>query len=205
MAFIDIDKGEIHCKVVYFGPPYSGKFTNIEKVYNLTHLETNLYNPCDKIICNTSEEYMGFICCFNFIPNKEKLINNLSVRFHLFCLHTLIIGLEGVKEVLNKPDGIVFVADGQPEKLNDNLEWLKILRGACESLGIDLANIPYVLQLNKIDIANAISVTTLEKKLKMNNESIIHAEAKNGYGVFETLEIIISQIYKQLEQFNWNK
>jgi signal recognition particle receptor subunit beta len=58
--------------------------------------------------------------------------------------------------------------------------------------------IPYVLQLNKRDLPNALPVETLKKELMRKNEPVLEAIAYKGLGVFETLKscgrMVISEL-----------
>ena len=58
-------------------------------------------------------------------------------------------------------DGIVFVADSQEERMDANVEALDNLMANLKEHGYDFSKIPYVLQLNKRDLPNVISVNAL--------------------------------------------
>ena len=66
--------------------------------------------------------------------------------------------------------------------------------------GYDFKKIPYVLQLNKRDLPNALPVDTLSKDLRKKNETVIEAVAFQGVGVFETLKEIARQVLTELKQ-----
>jgi len=58
---------------------------------------------------------------------------------------------------LKGADGVVFVADSQEERLDANFETMENLQDI-EGAQPDFDTIPYVLQLNKRDLPNAMSV-----------------------------------------------
>jgi signal recognition particle receptor subunit beta len=66
--------------------------------------------------------------------------------------------------------------------------------------GYDFNKIPYVLQLNKRDLPNILSVEALSKELRKKNESMIESVAFQGVGVFETLKEIARQVLTELKQ-----
>jgi signal recognition particle receptor subunit beta len=65
--------------------------------------------------------------------------------------------------------------------------------------GYDFNKIPYVLQLNKRDLPNVLSVEALSKELKRKNEPVIEAVAFQGGGVFDTLKEIARQVLVELK------
>ncbi len=66
--------------------------------------------------------------------------------------------------------------------------------------GYDFNKIPYVLQLNKRDLPNILSVEELSKELRRKNEPVLEAVAFQGPGVFETLKEIARQVLVELKQ-----
>jgi signal recognition particle receptor subunit beta len=64
----------------------------------------------------------------------------------------------------------------------------------------DFNKIPYVLQLNKRDLPNVLSVESLTKELRRKNEPVQEAVAFQGQGVFETLKEIARQVLVELKQ-----
>jgi signal recognition particle receptor subunit beta len=97
-------------------------------------------------------------------------------------------------------DGVVFVADSQKERMDANVEALDNLHDNLKEHGYDFKKIPYVLQLNKRDLPNALAVETLSKDLRRKNEAVIEAVAFQGVGVFETLKEIARQVLVELKQ-----
>ena len=70
------------------------------------------------------------------------------------------------------------------------------------SLNID--TIPYVLQLNKRDLPNVLSVEELKKQLQKKGEPVIEGVAINGTGVFDTLKefgkMVLAELKKVVER-----
>jgi mutual gliding-motility protein MglA len=57
-----------------------------------------------------------------------------------------------------------------------------------------------VLQLNKRDLPNALSVEELTKQLQKKGEPIIEGIAINGQGVFETLKELAKMVLAELKK-----
>jgi len=89
-------------------------------------------------------------------------------------------------------DGIVFVADSQYEKMQENVESFANLEDNLRTLKMNLGDIPYVLQYNKRDLPTIAPVEYME--FLLNNRDVqvpsFSASASKCDGVFETLNMI---------------
>jgi signal recognition particle receptor subunit beta len=57
-----------------------------------------------------------------------------------------------------------------------------------------------VLQLNKRDLGNIISVDDLASELQRKGEPVIEAVASTGQGVFDTLKAVAKQVLTELRK-----
>jgi hypothetical protein len=101
---------------------------------------------------------------------------------------------------LKGADGVVFVADSQVERLDANFETLDNLREHLKDHKLDFGAIPYVLQLNKRDLPNIVSVDELTKQLHVKGEPVIEAVAVTGQGVFDTLKEVAKLVLAELKK-----
>ncbi len=60
--------------------------------------------------------------------------------------------------------------------------------------------IPYVLQLNKRDLPNVISMDELKRELMRKGEPVFEAVAYKGVGVFDTLKAVAKQVLVELKK-----
>jgi hypothetical protein len=94
--------------------------------------------------------------------------------------------------VLRGVDGIVFVADSQYDKMEENIETFKHLEDNLKTLNLNLQDIPYVMQYNKRDLPEVAPVEYLD--FVLNNREVqvpsFEASASKCEGVFETLNMI---------------
>ena len=95
---------------------------------------------------------------------------------------------------------MVFVADSQAERMDANIEALDNLNENLKEHGYDFQKIPYVLQLNKRDLPNALGVDELKKDLVRRSEPVFEAVAFQGTGVFETLKEVARQVLIELKK-----
>jgi signal recognition particle receptor subunit beta len=95
----------------------------------------------------------------------------------------------------------VFVADSQEERFEANLESLDNLKANLREQGYDISKIPWVLQYNKRDLPNAVSVEELRKVLNPTGEVLdFEASAMTGKGVFETLKALAKLVLLELRK-----
>jgi mutual gliding-motility protein MglA len=65
---------------------------------------------------------------------------------------------------------------------------------------LDFNTIPYVLQLNKRDLPNILSVEELRKQLSVKSEPALEAVAVTGQGVFDTLKEVAKLVLAELKK-----
>lgn len=183
MSFVNYHSKEINCKIVYYGPGLGGKTTNIQYVYQ----RTQAGNKGQMVTLNTENERTLF---FDFLPLDLGTIRGFKTRFHLYTVPGQVFYEASRKLILRGVDGIVFVADSQVERMEENLESLEGLKKNLEDQGYDVEKVPIVFQWNKRDLPNTVSIMDLEKKLNKMDFPSFEASAIKGEGVFETLKMI---------------
>lgn len=192
MAFINQQSKEIHCKVVYYGPSLGGKTTNIQWVYQKTSGQDTVDIPSFE----ANPERTLF---FDFLPMNIGNVHGLKVRFHLYTVPGQIVYDASRKLILKGLDGIIFVADSQTERMEENLESMKNLKKNLEIQGYRLEDVPLVLQYNKRDLPNASSVSELRASLNDLNAPDYEATASAGKGVMESLKTVSQSIIRHLK------
>src|SRR5215467_9907067 len=104
------------------------------------------------------------------------------------------------KLILKGADGVVFVADSQEERLDANFETMENLQEHLKEHSLNFDTIPYVLQLNKRDLPNAMAVPDLTKQLQRKGEPVLEGVAVTGQGVFETLKELAKLVLAELKR-----
>ena len=193
MTFINYVAREINCKIVYYGPGLGGKTTNLQYLYDITNAENK-----GKLISLATETDRTLF--FDFLPIDLGQIRGLRTRFHLYTVPGQVFYDASRKLILRGVDGVVFVADSQEERLDANLESLSNLDQNLKEHGFDLGKIPYVLQLNKRDLPNAMPVTQLSRLLLTRGEPVFEAVAIKGEGILETLKAVARQVLVELRK-----
>ena len=120
------------------------------------------------------------------------------MRFHLYTVPGQVYYNASRKLILKGVDGIVFVADSQLERLEDNIESLENLIENLKEYNLSLDKIPFVMQYNKRDLPNIASIEDLNKSLNVINAQYFEAVANQGIGVFETLKAVVKEVIRNL-------
>ncbi|GFO62152.1 GTPase domain-containing protein [Geomonas paludis] len=193
MSFINYASREINCKIVYYGPGLCGKTTNLQYVYQKTAADAK-----GKMISLATETERTLF--FDFLPLALGEIRGFKTRFHLYTVPGQVFYDASRKLILKGVDGVVFVADSQEERMDANIESVENLRINLIEQGYDLDKIPYVIQYNKRDLPNVVSVDELRRELNPTNVPDFEACATTGEGVFETLKAIAKLILFDLKK-----
>jgi len=188
MAIINQATKELQVKIVYYGPAKSGKTTNLEQVHaNVQVPEATAKGKMTSLA--TSSDRTLF---FDFFPLEAVAIKGFKTKFALFTVPGQVIYNATRQIVLRGVDGIVFVADSQYDKMEENVETFKHLEENLKTLNLNLEDIPYVMQYNKRDLADVAPIEYMD--FVLNNREVqvpsFEASASNCDGVFETLNMI---------------
>ncbi len=193
MPFINYLSREITCKIVYYGPGLCGKTTNLQYIYNKTNPEAK-----GKMISLATETERTLF--FDFLPLSLGEIRGFRTRFHLYTVPGQVFYNASRKLILQRVDGIVFVADSQIERMEANIESMENLKENLAEQGYDLDKIPYVIQYNKRDLPNAAPVEQLRALLNPKGVPDFEAVATKGIGVFDTLKAIAKLVLTELRK-----
>jgi signal recognition particle receptor subunit beta len=187
VALINLAAREINYKIVYYGCGLCGKTTNIQYI----HRRVNPSARGRLVSIATEEERTLY---FDFLPLSLGTVKGLRTRFHLYTVPGQSFYNASRKLVLQGVDGVVFVADSQISRLDENVDsyfnlWDNLLED-----GEDPNNLGIVLQLNKRDLSSIFSVADLTELLNHTGSPVIEACALSGVGVFETLKTVCKQV-----------
>lgn len=191
MSLINYASREINCKIVYYGPGLGGKTTNIKFIYSKIAPEAR-----GKLVSLDTE--LDRTLFFDFLPVDLGEVKGFKVRFHLYTVPGQVYYNASRKLILKGVDGIVFVADSQLERLEDNIESLENLIENLKEYNLSLDKIPFVMQYNKRDLPNIASIDDLNKSLNVMQVQYFEAVANQGIGVFETLKAVVKEVIRNL-------
>jgi signal recognition particle receptor subunit beta len=193
MALVNHQTREINAKIVYYGPGLCGKTTNIHMIYHRI-----APGQRGKLISLATETDRTLF--FDFLPVELGTIKNYKVRFHLYTVPGQVFYNATRKLVLKGADGVIFVADSQRAMLDANLESIANLRDNFRDQGVDLSDFPMVIQYNKRDLPDILSVEELNAALNPRFVSFYEAVATAGDGVLKTFTAISKLVLQDMQK-----
>jgi signal recognition particle receptor subunit beta len=193
MSLVNYSTREITSKIVYYGPGRSGKTTNLQYIHGQVPEDRR-----GRMVSLATETDRTLF--FDFLPLDLGTISGFQTRFQLYTVPGQVYYDATRKLVLQGADGVVFVADSQRSQRDENIESFRNLQVNLLDQGVDPRTIPIVLQYNKRDLPDVMSVEAMDDLLNYRDLPRFEAEALAGIGVFDTLRGISSEVLKRLAQ-----
>jgi signal recognition particle receptor subunit beta len=194
MVFFNYATMQMAAKIVYYGPGLCGKTTNLHHIYT----KTSPQSRGEMVSLETETDRTLF---FDLLPIDVGVIGGFKTRLQLYTVPGQVFYNTTRKLVLKGVDGIVFVADSQAAMLDACVDSLKNLRENLAEIGLDLDEIPVVLQFNKRDLPNVAPVEDMLNALDPDRRfEHVESVAATGIGVFETLKLISKLTLRQLRR-----
>ncbi len=194
MALVNHTTREINAKIVYYGPGLCGKTTNIHLIYHRI-----APGQRGKLISLATETDRTLF--FDFLPVELGSIKNYRVRFHLYTVPGQVFYNATRKLVLKGADGVIFVADSQRAMIDANIESITNLRDNVAEQGVNLDDFPMVLQYNKRDLPDTMTVDELNDALNPRAVPFFEAVAKTGEGVLKTFTAIAKLVLQDMQRY----
>ncbi|NUN48429.1 MAG: GTPase, partial [Candidatus Brocadiae bacterium] len=193
MVQINFARREVNCKIVYYGPGLSGKTTNLE----IVHQKAPQGSKGKMTSIATEGDRTLF---FDFLPLDLGEVAGMRTKFQLYTVPGQVYYNSTRKLVLQGADGVVFVADSNPSKMQENLESLQNLVENMEAHGMAAGETPFVLQYNKRDLPNALTIDEMNEKMNKWKLPVFEAVAVKGEGVLATLKGISKLVLERLNR-----
>lgn len=193
MSTINFAAREINCKIVYYGAGLGGKTTNLQYIFDKTSEKQK-----GKMISLATETDRTLF--FDFLPLDLGTVRGFKTRFHLYTTPGQVYYHASRKLILKGVDGCVFVADSQIARADANELSLENLREDLAEYGLNLKELPYVVQYNKRDLPSVMSVEELRSMCNPDGVPDFEAVAYKGTGVFETLKAVARLVFMELKK-----
>jgi signal recognition particle receptor subunit beta len=193
MVFFNYSTMQMAAKIVYYGPGLCGKTTNLQHIYGRTSSESR----GEMVSLETETDRTLF---FDLLPIDVGSIAGFNTRIQLYTVPGQVFYNTTRKLVLKGVDGVVFVADSQRAMLGANKDSFQNLEENLREMGLSVDEIPLVLQYNKRDLPDVLSVEELDQALNRQGWPSFEAAALHGQGVFETLKGISKATLFSLRQ-----
>ncbi len=192
MPLVNMSRREISCKIVYYGIGLSGKTTNLHYIYK----SVNQRDVGKMLSIDTETERTLY---FDLLPLEVGPVHGFNMRFQLYTVPGQVLYHQTRISVLKGVDGIVFVADSQANKLNENLESWRELIDQLARQNKGPTDFPIIMQWNKRDLPDVLPIPVLEQYLNQFHKPSFEAVAVNGQGVVDSLKHIINATLRKIE------
>ena len=195
MAVIHDDRRTVSFKIVYCGTPIGGKTTNLHHIHACLDPATR----GELISLSTAADRTLF---FDFLAVEAPLAGGYTAKFQLYTVPGQLLYNSTYQLVMQKADGLVFVADSQLDRMSENVQAWENFQANLRQNGQSLDLIPLVLQYNKRDLPNAAPVEYLEYLLNNGPRRFYSFEsaASRGHNVLTTLNTISHEVLTRFSQ-----
>jgi signal recognition particle receptor subunit beta len=193
MVQINLEQREITLKIVYYGPALSGKTTNLQIIHQVLDPDSR----GRLMVLDTSDDRTLF---FDLMPVFFKTSSGFTVKVKIFTVPGQVMHNSTRRVVLQGADGVAFIADSQKSLSKANNESWRDMANNLKMNGLDINEIPMVIQFNKRDLPEVRSDEEIAEVGRKGKEPVFKAIAIKGDGVMETLEGILRLTWRSLNQ-----
>lgn len=103
------------------------------------------------------------------------------------------------KAVLQRADGVAFIADSQTMETGNNFNSFDNLEKNLAFVGLDVGNIPLVIQFNKRDLDRIVSEEEVRRTWDPTGIPVFMGTALHGVGVLETFVHLAEHTYSHID------
>lgn len=192
MIEFDEQTKKLLMKLVYYGPALSGKTTNLLSL----HDQLSNDGRGDLMVLDTVDDRTIF---FDLLPFFYQAPSGFRIKLKVFTVPGQVRHDATRKSVLQRADGVVFVADSQKGQMTNNAESFANLEKNLAIVGLDIDKIPLVIQFNKRDLPAIISEAEVKDTWGPTELPLVMASALTGYGVVDTYSQIVALAFDALD------
>lgn len=191
MAVFDPIVRRLVVRVVYDGPAFAGKTTNVHRITELVPVSkrTELYTP---------GALKGRTMFFDWLEIDGGKLGGMDVRVQILSVPGQAQRSYRRRPLLMSADTVVFVADSTGTGLDESKRSYDLLRRYLRERD---AEIPVLVQANKQDCEGAHPPETVVESLHKRKElPVIGASAHAGHGVRETLQSAMKMAIRDVKE-----
>jgi mutual gliding-motility protein MglA len=190
---------EIAIKLVYYGPALSGKTTNLRSLHQLT-------SDASRGRLMTLETTDDRTLFFDMLPltlraetERPGQVGGMAVRIKIYTVPGQVLHASTRRLVLQGADGVAFIADSQVRETEHNAASFLDLRQNLKDLGLNLKQLPLVIQFNKRDLEEVRADEEIDALARRGREPVFKASAVKGQGVLETFFGLLQVTWTRLD------
>jgi len=190
---VDFAQRELTIKLVYYGPALSGKTTNLQQLHGFVAPDC-----CGRLMAiDTRDDRTIF---FDMLPMQFKSDAGLHMRIKVFTVPGQVFHEATRRLVLANADGVAFIADSQVSETRANASSFLDLRKNLEENGLDITEMPVVVQFNKRDLPGVRTDKEIDDLAHRGREPVYKAVATQGMGVLETFLGLAELTWRTLDR-----
>jgi signal recognition particle receptor subunit beta len=177
----------IKAKVVYYGPPQSGKTTNLEQIHRLT----DPAGTSRLVSLNTGQDRTLF---FDLLPFSLGNVAGYDFKLQVYTVPGQVQYNATRRVVLSGADAVVFVADSRRSALKENLASFENMKVNLLANRLVPEKVPLVLQYNKRDLPDLMPQEELDSAMNSWGRPTFTAVAAKGEGVMDAFIAAVQQM-----------
>src|SRR5262249_43553369 len=191
MVQFNFSERTIKAKVVYYGPPQSGKTTNLEQIHRLTDPDGS-----NRLISlNTAQDRTLF---FDLLPFSLGAVSGYDFKIQLYTVPGQVQYNATRRCVLAGADAVVLVADSQRASQKDNMSAFENMKVNLLANRLVPEKVPLVLQYNKQDLSELQPRAEMDRALNFWGRKAFPAVAARGEGVMETFVAVVQDMLQAI-------
>jgi signal recognition particle receptor subunit beta len=182
----------LRCKVVFWGPAHGGKTTALRAIHGAI--------PADRrspLACLDTDTRRTLFFDHTTVYLRQVEGGGPGVILDAYTVPGQVFYREARHRVLQQADGVAVVLDSSPDRQAANVESLASLREILGTWGVDLDELPLAVLYNKRDLADAVPVEEMRKRLNPGNRPDFAAVASRGEGVMEVLNALCDELLER--------
>ncbi len=192
MIEFDEHQRKLVLKLVYYGPALSGKTTNLLSL----HDQFDRNGRGELMMLDTTEDRTIY---FDLLPFFYEAPSGFKIKLKVFTVPGQVRHDATRKAVLQRADGVVFVADSRTSMMAMNGESFANLEQNLSLVGLAIDQLPLVVQFNKRDLAEVVAEEEIRKTWSEAGLPVVMASALQGRGVIETFRMAVELLFDSLD------
>ena len=192
---LDYTKRTLTLAVAYAGPALAGKTSSLEALVRALPAKADA--RLASVDNDVPARLLVLAAACAGIPGLPARHRGFDLRVELRATPGAAFSPENRERALREVDGVVFVADSRPERIEANLAMLAEVEDFVEAHGMSLAELPRCLVLNRRDEPSALDAGELATRLARAGQAF-ESVAPRGGGVLEPLQHVVGEALRQL-------
>jgi len=192
MIEFDEQQKRMILKLVYYGPALSGKTTNLLMLHDQLALE----GRGDLMLLDTTEDRTIY---FDLLPFFYVSPSGMKIKLKVYTVPGQVRHDATRKAVLQRADGVVFVADSHTTGMAINFESFDNLEKNLSMVGLSIDQMPLVVQFNKRDLTDIVAEDEIRRAWGPTGFPVLMASALKGWGILETFRSILEMTFDHID------